>query len=149
MSANVCIHVEKIGKQPDVRINRHSTKSSMSPSCYWVKHASMKQVAIYHEILTWLIYSFYWFMKNGKLKDNLRKESYVSCPMYISLEQIFNYFMFSREWPSYLHILRHYEIEKLCHKTFEYFLLFNLSLCPSLYRLQNAIWDSDTWAVTA
>ena len=30
MSANVCIHVEKIGKQPGVRINRHSTESSES-----------------------------------------------------------------------------------------------------------------------
>ena len=32
MSANVCIHVEKIGKQPDVCINRHSTKSLVSLS---------------------------------------------------------------------------------------------------------------------
>ena len=44
MSANVCIHVEKIGKQPGVRINRHSTESSVSQ--LWLQHT------LYRPLLT-------------------------------------------------------------------------------------------------
>ena len=43
MSANVCIHVEKIGKQPNVHINRHSTKLSVSH--FWSAQIKLKEFA--------------------------------------------------------------------------------------------------------